>query len=138
MIKYIMLIMSLTFLGCAKTNEAPFSVNVQLVKSNGNQYTYSCRVRNVSIKSHDVSIFYCSYDENWVSSNPGVVIERRDCNKNFITGKNLKPLQSFEHLITVTVNSPKAVEFRLGFSPFKPGGFDHLGPYWSNEVEIKS
>ena len=141
----------LTFVGfCCGHYEAEASdgtntlrVLVKVLKANvrvGETFNVSLRVENPTPTNQYVIVWSCSWDENWKTDNPNVVLFGQECAGNGRGRVEIEPggayIEEGEMQVLHSVPGNK-LSFRMGFTPYIYVKEFNLGKtLWSEEVVI--
>ncbi len=111
---------------------------------NGNTFSMTTKIKNVSREVQILHIWLCSYDDHWITDSPFARVKGISCDKNFLKELSLKSGEIYKRDLTIRIDVParkvsiKSLSFRLGFTDGHYGGNNVLPePVWSNSITVK-
>jgi len=98
-------------------------------------FKVALRVENPTTTNQTVSVWSCSWDQEWKTSNTNISWLGWDCSRNFPMNIEIPPGGAYTNELGIFISEPiskKTLSFRMGFTPV-----DGKQTFWSNEVKLK-
>jgi hypothetical protein len=129
----------------AYSQSSPIVVEIKSAQTtiqNSETFTVNTSIRNIGSDEEWLSIWSCSYPQQWQADNPFVHVDGVGCKKNDIRKIRIKSGGVYERPLSIRVEFAKdssqteSVTFRLGFQPEVYGTAPKNPPIWSNAVTV--
>lgn len=97
-------------------------------------FSLALRVENPTKTNQTVRVMNCSWDDEWLSSNPKIQLAGSVCTKNFAVNVVIPPGGAYTNESQILIYDPipeKELSFKMGFTSI--GSKDI---FWSNEIKL--
>ena len=138
------------FSGFIANGQTPsFKAEIRLprtvVKDDGT-FSVTTVVRNIGTKEQSLTVWDCSYPDQWTTDNPLVHLDAVACKQNVSGTIPLRHGEAYKRSVALHIHLPSSqftreeVTFRLGYGETAYFGTQDLAPkvplFWSNAVRV--
>lgn len=105
-------------------------------------FLVSATLRNRSADTQFLSVWSCSYPQQWISDNPAVHVAPASCKKDAIVRVRLPPGEAYKQSLSIYFAGAAkyfaghSITFRLGFKPVTAAGGKMSAAIWSNALTL--